>query len=136
MLTIQQLAEQSNVAPHVVRYYARIGLIKPYETQENGYRLFSLQDAKGLRFIRMAKHLGFTLAEIKLITRHAEANHSPCDDVRRIIQSRIEENRQKIEDMIQLQSRMEHALETWKDMPNGTPDGHSICHLIESVEPN
>lgn len=59
---------------------------------------------------------------------------SPCDDVRKIIQHRIRENWVKIEEMMKLQARMEQALEQWKLMPNGMPDGNSICHLIESIE--
>jgi hypothetical protein len=59
---------------------------------------------------------------------------SPCEDVRRIIQDRIEENRIKIREMQNLQERMEQALERWESMPDGVPDGHSICHLIESFE--
>ncbi|WP_369408873.1 MerR family transcriptional regulator [endosymbiont of Lamellibrachia barhami] len=51
-----------------MRYYLRIGLIQPAAQQENGYRLFTLHDAARLRFIRMAKYLGFTLNEIKQIT--------------------------------------------------------------------
>jgi hypothetical protein len=31
---------------------------------------------------------------------------------------------------------MEQALEQWKFMPNGIPDGNSVCHLIESIESN
>jgi DNA-binding transcriptional MerR regulator len=134
MLTVSELATQSDTAAHVVRYYVRIGLIQPASQQENGYRLFKLQDANRIRFIRMAKHLGFTLNEIKQITQHADIGESPCDDVRKIIQHRIEENRTKIEEMMRLQVRMEQALEQWKLMPDGVPDGNSVCHLIESVE--
>ena len=31
-----------------------------------------------------------------------------------------------------LAERMEQALESWQTMPDGTPDGHSLCRLIES----
>lgn len=134
MLTVNELAIQSKAPAHVVRYYARIGLIQPAGQQENGYRLFTAQDATRIRFIRMAKHLGFTLNEIKQITRHADMGESPCGDVRKIIQHRIEENRAKIKEMMKLQGRMEQALEQWKHMPNGIPDGDRVCHLIESVE--
>ena len=136
MLTVNELAIKSDTAAHVVRYYVRIGLIQAASQQENGYRLFTLQDAVRIRFIRMAKHLGFTLNEIKQITRHAEIGESPCDDVRKIIQHRIQENRTKIEEMIEMQAHMEQALERWKLMPDGVPDGNSICHLIESIENN
>ena len=134
MLTVNELAIQSGAPAHVVRYYVRIGLIQPTAQQKNGYRLFVAKDANRLRFIRMAKHLGFTLNEIKQITRHADTGESPCDDVRKIIQHRITENRARIEAMSRLQARMEEALQQWSLMPNGTPDGNSICHLIEAVE--
>ncbi len=132
MLTINELATRANAPAHVVRYYVRIGLIQSAATQDNGYRLFPRQEVSRLRFIRMAKNLGFTLNEIKQIILHTAADDSPCDYVREIIQHRIEENRVKINEMLELQSRMELALEQWKQMPNGVPDGHSVCHLIES----
>ena len=134
MLTVGELAVQSNIPTHVVRYYARIGLIQPARQQENGYRLFTSQEIARLSFIRMAKHLGFSLNEIKQIMGHADRGESPCEDVRKIIQHRIQENRAKIEQMMKLQTRMEQALAQWDHMPNGIPDGNSVCHLIESVE--
>ena len=133
MLTVNELAIQGNAPAHVVRYYVRIGLLQPASQQENGYRLFESTDARRLRFIRTAKHLGFTLNEIRQIIQHADSGASPCNDVRTIIQHRIVENRKKIEEMINLQTRMERSLEEWQRMPNKTPDGHSICHLIESA---
>lgn len=134
MLTVNELAVQCQAPAHVVRYYTRIGLIEPAGLQDNGYRLFAARDAKKLRFIRMAKQLGFTLNEIKSITQHADRGESPCEDVRRVIQNHIEENRVKIDEMLQLQNRMELALEQWKNRPDGIPDGNSVCHLIESFD--
>ena len=46
---------------------------------------------------------------------------------------RIDENRQRLDELLALQVRMEQALKKWGDMPDGVPDGHSVCHLIESV---
>ena len=135
MFTVNELAQKANAPAHVVRYYTRIGLLKPRAQQENGYRLFGSQDARRLRFIRLAKRLGFTLNEIRQITEHADHGKSPCGEVRRIIQDRIIENRAKIEAMLMLQNRMEEALETWEHMPDGIPDGDHVCHLIESFEP-
>lgn len=134
MFTVNQLAIQSNAPAHVVRYYARIGLIQPTAQRQNGYRLFASHDAARLRFIRMAKLLGFTLNEIKQITQHADREESPCEDVRSIIQDRILENRARINEMTKMQTRMELALEQWKLMPDGVPDGSSVCHLIESFD--
>jgi len=134
MLTVNELAKQGRAPAHVVRYYLRIGLLQPARQQENGYRLFTPSAAARLRFIRLAKHLGFTLSEIRQITCHADRGESPCDDVRSIIKHRVAENRIKIEEMIRLQHRMEEAVRRWESLPNGQPDGESVCHLIESFE--
>lgn len=134
MFTVNELATRADAPAQVVRYYARIGLLKPKRQQENGYRLFGKQDAQRLRFIRMAKQLGFTLGEIKQITEHADHGESPCGEVRKIVQQRIRENRVKIDAMMNLQNRMERALEFWESMPDGIPDGHHVCHLIETFE--
>ncbi len=134
MYTVNELAKQSNAAPHVVRYYLRIGLIEPAAQQANGYRLFAPAQATRLRFIRLAKQLGFTLSEIGQILEHSERHESPCQVVRKIVQDRIEENRVKINEMMELQSRMESALALWQTMPDGEPDGKSVCHLIESFD--
>jgi DNA-binding transcriptional MerR regulator len=132
MFTVNELAVKAAAPPQVVRYYARIGLLKPRRHQENGYRLFGKQDARRLRFIRLAKGLGFTLAEIKRFTEHADLGESPCGDVRKIIQQRIRENNAKIDALVIMQGRMESALESWESMPDGISDGHHVCHLIES----
>ncbi|MBT8434838.1 MAG: MerR family transcriptional regulator [Gammaproteobacteria bacterium] len=134
MFTVNELATRAKAPAQVVRYYARIGLLKPKRQQENGYRLFGKHDAQRLRFIRLAKRLGFTLGEIRQITEHADEGESPCCEVRKIVQQRIRENRTKIDAMMNLQNRMESALETWESMPDGMPDGHHVCHLIESFE--
>lgn len=134
MLTINELAKRSGLAPQIVRYYVRIGLIEADGRRENGYRLFGLHNVKLLRFIRAAKNLGFTLNEIKQITERAEQGESPCPDVRSIIRHRIRENRAKLDAMLSLQNRMEQALEQWNAMPDSLPDGGSICRLVESVD--
>ncbi len=133
-MTVNELAKSAGVAPHVVRYYARIGLLKPTRNPENGYKLFSPTDAKHLRFIRKAQGLGYTLSEVEEILHHAHHGHSPCPVVRDILLRRIEENRRKVEELLHLQERMEEALAQWEEMPDGMPNGDTVCVLIESME--
>ena len=86
-----------------------------------------------LRFIRRAKRLGYTLADIAAILRESGKGKSPCPRVRDIIRRRIKENRKELDELATLQIRMEKALAKWEKMPNKVPDGESVCHLIESV---
>jgi MerR family Zn(II)-responsive transcriptional regulator of zntA len=131
--TVVEAARAAGVAPHVVRYYARIGLLKPRRDPQNGYKLFGSDDIKRLRFVRLAHGLGFTLAEVRKILRDADRGETPCPRVRDIVRQRIEDNRREISARQALQRRLEGAIAAWERMPDGVPDGDSICHLIESM---
>jgi DNA-binding transcriptional MerR regulator len=135
MLTVSQLARQGAVAAHVVRYYVRIGLIHPNHRHENGYRLFDKSEVARLGFTRAAKHLGFTLNEIRQIMARADSGSSPCPDVRALMRERIVQNRARLDAMLTQQARMEAALAAWEEMPDRVPDKGNVCHLIESFTP-
>ncbi len=132
-LTVIELAKKSDVAPHIIRYYARTGLLHPMSDPENGYRLFAEADVTRVRFIRRAQRLGFKLKEIAQIFEESRRKKSACPIVREIIQRRVKENKDKLNKLERLQGRMEKALVQWKSMPDGVPDRNSVCHLIESV---
>ncbi len=133
MLTVNELAKRAGINAHTVRYYIRSGLLTPTKTQENSYRLFAIEEVNRLEFIRTAKLLGFTLSDIQLILGHAQQGESPCSEVRVLIQKRMQEVEEKVQDMQALQQRMATALERWENMPDQQPDSQSICHLIESM---
>jgi DNA-binding transcriptional MerR regulator len=132
MMTASVLAKKADVPLFTVRYYTRIGLLKPSRDLRNGYKVYKPADRDRLKFISAAKELGFTLAEIEEILEHAAHDESPCPMVREIVEKRIEENKQKIREMKRLQTRLENAAKMWQSMKNSTPDGHSVCRLIES----
>lgn len=133
LYTVTELANRCETTPHAVRYYTRMGLLRPKRNPENGYRLYKVDEVSWLRFVRQAKRLGYTLREIKEIMHDVDDNNSPCPRVRDILMKRIDENGEHLDELIALQRRMEKALEQWGKMPDGVPDGHSVCHLIESV---
>ncbi len=133
MLTVSELSKSAQATPDAIRHYVRIGLLTPKRHPENGYKLFTSNDTKRVNFIRQAKGLGFTLHDIQKILTHSKMGQSPCPTVRDIIQQRIDENKIRLTELIALQERMIKALETWKSMPDGEPDGDAVCHLIESL---
>lgn len=135
MMTVSQLSRQAKLAPHVVRYYSRIGLLSPARHPDNRYKLFSTDDLTRLRFIRQAQSLGFTLEEVSQILEDSTQGESPCRRVRDILRRRIVENRDRLKELLMLQQRMEQALAQWQEMPDGIPDGDTVCHLIESAAP-
>ena len=135
-LTAAVLAKRADVPLFTVRYYTRIGLLRPSRNLRNGYKIYKPSDRDRLRFIAAAKELGFTLAEIEEILDHAVHGDSPCPMVREVVEKRIDENRKKISEMKRLQKRLESAADMWKNMENSEPDGHSVCRLIETFAEN
>jgi DNA-binding transcriptional MerR regulator len=72
-LTIGKLAAAEGVGVETVRFYQRRGLLAQPERRASGYREYSKADRWRLAFIRRARALGFTLAEIADLLGPAEA---------------------------------------------------------------
>jgi len=130
-MKVKELATSAGVNPDTVRFYTREGLLKPSRNPDNNYQHYDAEDLRRLRFARKARQLGFSLPEVRQILDQADDHHSPCPMVRDVFQQRLEEVEQEIVELQQLHKRMKTALDTWQDMPDGTPDGHTICRLIE-----
>ncbi|CBV43736.1 MerR family transcriptional regulator [Halomonas elongata] len=131
-MKVIDLARRAGVTAETVRHYTREGLLAPERDPDNGYQRYDSTDLERLRFIQRARTLGFSVAEIRQILEHADHGDSPCPLVRDLMAERLPEIRARIRELEALASRMEQALEAWSDMPDGTPDGHSLCRLIES----
>lgn len=132
-MKVAELARAAGVTAETVRHYTREGLLSPRRNPDNGYQLYGHHDLNRLRFIQRARTLGFSVREISDILDHADHGDSPCPLVRDLLAQRLPTIRQRIAELEALAERMEQALDTWQDMPDGVPDGHSLCRLIESL---
>lgn len=63
-LTIGKLAAQAGVNVETIRYYQRRGLLDEPKKPIGGYRRYSSDTSKRLRFIKRAQGLGFSLDEV------------------------------------------------------------------------
>ncbi|MCB1909143.1 MAG: MerR family DNA-binding protein [Rhodocyclaceae bacterium] len=132
-MKVIELARAAGATPDTVRHYTRIGLLNPARDAANGYRRFGSDQLVRLRFIQSARQLGFHLDEIGQILSMAEHGDTPCPLVREIVDRRIVETRRRLAEMSALQARLERAHELWREMPDGEPDGHAVCRLIEAA---
>lgn len=83
MLTIGKLAKEGDISPDALRYYEREGLLAPATKTNSGYRLYSEDAVRRVRFIQHAQACGFTLAEIRDLLHLRQADRACCSDVRR-----------------------------------------------------
>jgi DNA-binding transcriptional MerR regulator len=64
MRTVSEVAELTGVTVRTLHHYDELGLLRPVERSEAGYRLYSDDDLARLQEILIWRALGFSLAEI------------------------------------------------------------------------
>ncbi|MGD9569862.1 MAG: helix-turn-helix domain-containing protein [Sedimentibacter sp.] len=65
-LTIGQMAEINHISEQTLRYYDKIGILKPVVVdKQTGYRYYSIKQSARLDIIQYMKSLGMSLDEIK-----------------------------------------------------------------------
>jgi MerR family gold-responsive transcriptional activator of gol and ges genes len=98
-MNIGQAARASGVSAKMIRYYEQTGLIPAADRKNSGYRDYSDSDVHMLRFIRRARDLGFSVAEIgQLLNLWRDATRQSAE-VKRLAQGHIEALEKKIADM-------------------------------------
>ncbi|MCB9450148.1 MAG: MerR family transcriptional regulator [Anaerolineaceae bacterium] len=68
-LTIQQVAEITDLSVHTLRYYERIGLIHPINRAQNTHRRYSLDDVGWIEFLKKLRATGMSIQQMQ---RYAE----------------------------------------------------------------
>ena len=76
LLTVGQVAERSGFAPSAIRYYEREGLV-PASRSAGGQRRFERSALRRLAFIRAARNIGLSLAEVRAALDALPGGRSP-----------------------------------------------------------
>ncbi|MFP5205723.1 MAG: heavy metal-responsive transcriptional regulator [Acidobacteriota bacterium] len=128
-LTISQVATRGGINLQTVRYYEHQGLLAPTSRTEAGYRIFSAESVRRIRFIKRAQELGFSLKEIKgLLSLRIDA-HTTQADIRQRTQGKIADVEQKI---LHLQAIHATLLRMAEDCSGCGP--LKDCPILESLD--
>lgn len=134
-MIVNELAKAAGVEPHVVRYYTRIGLLRPARHPDNGYKLFCPSDIGRLEWIRRAQELGFGLTEIASFLEAKENGEPCCAQLHDSLRRNIERNRSRLAELQALQARMEAALVDWDRTQVGPAYELAIDSVVERPTP-
>ena len=66
-MKINQVAELAGMTSKNIRFYEDQGLIKPGRDPQNGYREYTLEDAKQLERIKLLRQLGISCENIRML---------------------------------------------------------------------
>lgn len=132
---IGRIARAAGVSVQAVRYYERLGLLPPAHRTESGYRVYGPETEKRLRFVKRAQTLGFSLDEIREILRLRFEGASPCDCVRTLLQSKLDQVEKQIKELARFRHDLRHTLKLSRKLPRLPHAASSICPLIETIAP-
>jgi len=80
MMTVHEVSKLTGVSIRTLQYYDKIGLLKPANHSESGYRLYNDADMERLQQILLFKELEFPLKEIKIIINSSDYNKNKALD--------------------------------------------------------
>ncbi len=64
VLSIQEMATRSGVSAHTLRYYERIGLLRPVPRSANGHRQFSADDVGWVQLLVCLRETGMNIQDM------------------------------------------------------------------------
>jgi len=129
-MTRGEVAEKAEVNPETLRYYERKALIPKPSRSDGGFRLYDDSYVERLRFIKRAKELGFTLAEIKDLLDLRVDDEATCQDVKARAEDKLGEVEEKIRSLQQIRDALARLAETCEETEGPTSD----CPILDAME--
>lgn len=112
-----------------LRYYERRGILPEPPREDSGYRAYSPEAVRVVRFVKRAQELGFSLDEVEALLDLARGGPDACETVQRLTAERIAELDRRIADLQAMRCSLERLLGTCH-----RPRDDRECPLIRSIE--
>ena len=108
LMDIGRAAKDSGVSVKMIRHYEAIGLLPKAARTLAGYRVYGPNDVHMLRFIKRARTLGFSMADIKELVGLWKNKARSSAAVKKIAGQHIDELKRKIAELESMVSTLEH----------------------------
>jgi len=131
-LTIGKVAKRAKVKIETIRYYERYKLLPEPIRSQSGYRQYSEDVVKRLRFIKNAKELGFSLKEISELFSLRVKRNATCANVKKRTDIKIMEVNERIEAL----KKIKGALVKLSKSCKGDNRPTSECPILDEIDKN
>lgn len=129
-MRIGKIAAMTGVPPETIRFYERDGLLKaPGRTAAN-YRSYGEDDRRRLSFIRRARDLGFSLAQVRELLGLADDRDRPCHAVDEIARQHRGQVSRKLAELTALGRELDNLI---AQCSHGNV---SECRIIDALAPS
>lgn len=126
-MNIGEAATRSGISAKMLRHYESLGLLPAVARSESGYRQYGDKDVHTLRFIRRARDLGFSIAEIGELLKLWQNRRRSSAEVKRIALAHVADLERRLAEM----QAMKRSLEELARCCHG--DERPDCPILENL---
>lgn len=126
-LSIGELGRRTDTKVETIRYYERIGLLAAPARTEGNYRAYGEAELNRLSFIRRARDLGFSIAEIGELLKLWQNRRRSSAEVKRIALAHVADLERRLAEM----QAMKRTLEELASCCHG--DERPDCPILEGL---
>jgi len=128
MKRIGEIAHLLGLNPRTIRYYESLGLLPRPARSRVGYRMYGDVERDRLTFIRKARAVGLTLADIREILTLRDGGTPPCGHVAALLNQKLA----SVDAQISALGALRQALVRLSASASRAPNtGSCICGIIE-----
>jgi Hg(II)-responsive transcriptional regulator len=124
-----ELAAQAQVNSQTLRYYERRGLLPEPRRTPSGYRSYTIDAVRVVRFVKRAQQLGFTLSDIEELLHLAGGGPASCEAAKTMARGRIADLDQRIDELTGMRHALTRLIDTCEQ-----PRGERDCPILEDIE--
>lgn len=133
-LQIGRVARETGLTIDTIRFYERKGLVRQQARSRGGFRLFSREDVRSLKFVRHAQELGFSLKEIRELQALRGGSVRACEHVRDLLEQKVSRVREKLEELKRLEHELDDALARCRaGLPRRSHHREESCPLLDEI---
>jgi len=125
------VAKKVGLSVDAIRFYERSALLPRAARTQGGFRQYGERDIETLSFIRRVQGLGFKLSEIQGLLSLRGSRMQPCMPVRRRLQTKLTDVRQKLDSLRKLERELRLALRSC-DKELRKQDAH--CPILQNTD--
>ena len=111
-MRIGELAAATETSLQALRFYERRGLFGKPNRSRSGYRDFSPETVRIVRYIKQSQELGFTLNEIKELLDLRRKSGGNSAEVRGLAEDKLKNVESKIAGLERMRDELKHVLKT------------------------
>ena len=113
LMRIGELASKTSTTLRTLHYYEELGLVTPADRTKGGFRLYSDDATRHVRYVQYLRELGIALPQIQsLVEARASDDEASCDCMREVLQSEM----RRVQSMMHQYSRLRDELQSTLDV--------------------